>query len=104
MSLKGMQPLSEVGSQLAFSPSAAIICCARNTQPPAPPAIAARASEGFRPEGRKKLTSEELTQGCPKKGPGFKSTPQGAPIEPTNKGALVPPVSAPWSPAAAATW
>src|SRR5512135_3669647 len=101
MSLKGMQPTSDSGSQLAFKPSAAMIWLASPTQAPAPPACA---SEGFKPEGRKKLTSEELTHGCPCNGPGLRFTPQGAPMEPTNSGALAPPLSAPGSPAAAATW
>src|SRR5207245_10548883 len=57
-----MHAASVVGSQLAFSPSAARIDCARVTQPPAPIALKKFASEGVSPEGRKKLTSAAETQ------------------------------------------
>src|SRR5438445_8167293 len=63
MSLKGTQPLSVLGSHFVFRPSAARICCARRTHPPAPTAglLKKFASDGFRPEGRKKLTSAAET-------------------------------------------
>src|SRR2546421_12984728 len=63
MSLKGTQPLSVLGSHFVFRPSAARICCARRTHPPAPTAglLKKFGSDGFRPEGRKKLTSAAET-------------------------------------------
>src|SRR6266567_2408344 len=63
MSLKGTQPLSALGSHCVFRPSAARICRARRTHPPAPTAglLKKFASDGFRPEGRKKLTSAAET-------------------------------------------
>src|SRR2546421_7875656 len=74
-----MQPPSEppVGSQAAFRPLAANTAFARGMHPPAPTAFRKLARDGFTPDGRKKLTSADDTQGNPCSGPGFKFTPQG---------------------------
>src|SRR5271166_6213940 len=83
MSVKGTQPARVEGSQAVLKPAVlyplAWRYCITNgntvvIQPPAPPAMKALASAGFKPLGRKKLVNAAETQGSPLLG----LTPQGA--------------------------
>src|SRR5581483_7793325 len=74
MSLNGMQFAKVAGSQLARRPSAARIWFANVTHSPAPCDVKKLASDGFNPDGRKKLVKAAATHGAPEA-----LTPQGAP-------------------------
>src|SRR5271165_189000 len=83
MSLKGMQPVRPLarGLHAVLNPAACRMDSASSMQPCAGVPINAPASDGFSPEGRKKLARAAETQGWP---PGL--TPQGAAPEPTARG------------------
>src|SRR5271169_2348961 len=85
MSPKGTQPTKVAGLQFVLNPCPARLLSidwARLTHAPPPPRSRAPAMEGFKPPGRKKFISAELTHGP------SEPDPQGTAPVPTVNGLL----------------